>query len=160
MKVTFVLSREEISKLSVIVSDYQENFIDYFFERTRLIRWYKNSTNTRFNKKFFEKKGQIDISIEYCVEIDPDEARKKLVRKDIKFLVNKKFVDYFGFKSFNTEAPLYRVVAEDVQNKTKIFDEFHLILDTKDDQKLIDNIPFAYKDKFIGNIYDYIEQRM
>ena len=69
MKVTFVLSREEISKLSVIVSDYQENFIDYFFERTRLIRWYKNSTNTRFDKKFFEKKGQIDISIEYIIGV-------------------------------------------------------------------------------------------
>ena len=160
MKVTFVLSREQYTNLPVIVSDFQENYIDYFFERTRLIRWYKNSSNNRFDKKFFEKKGQIDISIEYSVEITPDEAKTQLLKKDIKFLVNKKFVDYFGFKSFNTEAPLYRVVAEDVQNTTKIFDEYHLIFDAKEDQQLIDNVPFAYKDKFIGNIYDYMEQKI
>lgn len=154
MKTTFVLTQKEINKFKLTFSNFKEHYIDYFHNRKKLIRWYKYSSDSTKNNRFFEKKGLIDISIEYTTPLSNEDAKKELKRKDIKYLVNRIFVSIF--EQNNISGKIYRVIAEDVQNNIQIFEEYHLIIDNKYDEA----VDFSYVDKFFGNIYDYIEQHI
>lgn len=94
------------------------------------------------------------ISFYRTFNLDPQEAKSLITRKNIKYLVNRKFISELYIKELNQTGKIFRVIAENVQDKTEVFNEYHLVFDDKINQPML----FPVKDYFYGNIFDYIQQ--
>lgn len=154
MKTTYVVTLDEIQKMKIIMSDELE-FIDYFLERKKLIRWYKSSPKINLNQKFFLIYGLIDISFSTTSIMNEEEAKKIATRKNTEFLIKRKFLGETYIGNINAPASIYRVVGEDVKNQIELINEYHLVFD----EKIDDQISIIYLDFYHGNTYDYLKQK-
>lgn len=148
MKTTYVLDYAEVSKLkSQLLS--KKKIVDYFFSRNRMIRW-EPATN-----KFTEYMGLIDISFVREFLLTPEEAKKEINIRNVQYLIRRERFSEYYFDKNNIWGEIWRVCGENVKEHIKLFDEFHIIFDSK-----IDNMPsFAFKNVFYGNVYDYLEMK-
>lgn len=154
MKTTYVITQSEINNFKLDLNPKDLVVIDYFIERQKLIRWYKESPDEK-KGKFFELKGLIDISFYRTISLPPEKAKEIINRKNVEYLVRRKFVGSLLVKNVNKEANIYKVRAENVKEERLIFEEYHLVFD----EQIEDNMLFPIKDWFFGNLYDYIKQR-
>ena len=153
MKTTYIITQTEVNTFKLPIRIYEEKIIDYFFNRQKMKRWYKEINDIKKKNSFYEHNGIIDISFEQIFKIDEFEAKKKITKNNVEYLVNRSLINNYNFN--NIDCKIYRVIAENVKNAEKIFEEIHLIIDKKNE----DPVPFRYLDLFYGNIYDYIKQK-
>lgn len=147
MKTTYVIDYKVLNNLKLKLVPTNKT-IDYFFNRNKLIRWEPKTD------KFIEINGLIDISFTREMLLDPNEAKQEVNIKNIIYLVNRKVLSEYYFDELNLYGDVCHVIGEDVKNKIKLFDEYHIVFN----DKIVDSTPsFAFKTVFYGNIYDYLE---
>ena len=127
MKTTYIITQTEVNTFKLPIRIYEEKIIDYFFNRQKMIRWYKEINDIK--NSFYEHNGLIDISFEQIFKIDEFEAKKKITKNNVEYLVNRSLINNYNFN--NIDCKIYRVIAENVKNAEKIFEEIHLIIDKK-----------------------------
>lgn len=154
MKTTFVITQPSLNTLKPKIRTSDEVFVDYFRDRKDLVRWFKESPDNNLKNNFFRLTGLIDISYYTTAQIDADQARSLIMRKDVEFLVHRNFVGVVTIN--NKDGRVYRVRAEDVQKNEIVFEELHLIYDEELKEDFYHLVP--YLDYYLGNTYDYICQ--
>lgn len=85
MKTTYVITQSEINNFKLDLNPKDLVVIDYFIERQKLIRWYKESPDEK-KGKFFELKGLIDISFYRTISLPPEKAKEIINRKNVEYI--------------------------------------------------------------------------
>ena len=149
MKTTYVVGFNTLDKLKLNLKN-KKKVIDYFLSRDKMIRWDQSKN------RFTEFTGLIDISFVREMDLTPDEAKNLINLKNIQYLVNRTLLGEYFFGEANEYGVVWHVVGEDVKDRFKVIDEYHVIFDSK----IIDcTPPFSFKTVFYGNVFDYLEQK-
>lgn len=147
MKTTYVINYCDLNKVKNVPTFKKNKIIDYYFHRNKMIRWDVE------NDRFTEINGLIDVSFTRQILLTPEEAKSKINIKNVDYLINRKVVGEFFFDIVNLTGEIQYVVCENVKKKEKVFNDYHIIFD----ELIVDHTPpFAFKNVFYGNIYDYI----
>ena len=154
MKTTFVITSKELNTFKLALSKELE-YVDYFLDRKKLIRWYKSAPDTIHDGRFYMLDGMIDISYYTTSLMDSEEAKQLATYKNVEYLVKKNKLGEIFFNNISEPGIIFRVIAEDIKTESIIFNEFHIVFDCQ-----LKELPdITYVDLFYGNVYDYIENK-
>lgn len=154
MKYGFLVTKSEVDKLPLNFSN-KSVIIDYYLSRTNLIRWYKETSASIKNDKFFMIQGQVGVMQTPEVLITDEFAKEKATYENVEFLVKKIIIGKYDFGG-ETEGIISRVIFEDVKNKIEIYNGYLIECDFNE---MPENLPFKFIEMFVGNMYDFIQMK-
>ncbi len=157
-EIRFVIDKSILENLSLDTSN-QVKIIDYYFNRNKRIRYFKEYNNISKNNKYFLLEQPPGIVYKDYQPITESYAQSQAIPSNIQYLVNHTGLGCVNLNN-NMKGYIEHLIIEDVKQKKTIIDELQIEFETYSDciielKELIKPIKIIEM-----GIYDYIQSKI